>query len=135
MVEPTQSVPTPPDDPRQAALTTLFNGGTVIVVEAGDALDRSGVWNANEVRLIGPAPTAVRQRLVEKPTWRTDDTKVPIRLMIRVSDGFAYLGRGSVTRAGMVLDPDRNEHVLTDCALQLDSPLSKSDLDRVRPSG
>ncbi|MDI1456465.1 hypothetical protein NHG22_21970, partial [Streptomyces sp. ATE26] len=41
--------------------TVVFGDvGTVIIVEAGDALDRSSVWNAEEVRLLGPAPTSVR---------------------------------------------------------------------------
>ncbi len=40
---------------------------------------------------------------------------------------------GSVTRAGTVLRPGSDEHVLTDCALRLASPLSRADLDRVRP--
>lgn len=42
-----------------SATIVIGAAGTVIIVEAGDALDRSGVWNAEEVRLLGPAPTPV----------------------------------------------------------------------------
>ncbi|MDX3582196.1 hypothetical protein [Streptomyces europaeiscabiei] len=45
----------------------IGSAGTVIIVEAGDALNRSSVWNAEEVRLLGPAPTPVRERLVDRP--------------------------------------------------------------------
>ncbi|MGD1225800.1 hypothetical protein AB9Q10_46140 [Streptomyces krungchingensis] len=117
-----------------SATVVIGNAGTLIIVEAGDALDRSCVWNADEVRLLGPAPTPVRHRLVEEP-WEqsTGDTKLPVHLTVRTSEGLVYLGTGSVTRAGTVLEPGRNEHVLTDCVLRLHSPLSKPDLDRVRP--
>ncbi|MGP4090580.1 hypothetical protein [Streptomyces sp. KR55] len=116
------------------ATVVIGDAGTVIIVEAGDSLDRSGVWNASEVRLLGRAPTPVSERLLEKPrAWGRDDTKLPVHLMVRVSEGLVYLGTGSVTRAGTVLRPGCTEHVLTDCALRLDSPLSKPSLDRVRP--
>ncbi|MEU4169593.1 hypothetical protein AB0F46_22280 [Streptomyces sp. NPDC026665] len=118
-----------------SATVVMGDAGTLIIVEAGDALDRSGVWNADEVRLLGPAPTPVRKRLVEEPwEWGADDTKLPVHLTVRNSEGLVYLGTGSVTQAGTVLRPGSDEHVLTDCVLRLDSPLRRPDLDRVRPS-
>ncbi|MER5529488.1 hypothetical protein ABT075_33720, partial [Streptomyces sp. NPDC002677] len=117
-----------------SATVVIGDAGTLIIVEAGDALDWSCVWNADEVRLLGPAPAPVRKRLVEEPWERgTDDRKLPVHLTVRDAEGLMYLGTGSVTRAGTVLRPGSDEHVLTDCALRLASPLSKPDLDRVRP--
>ena len=58
----------------------------MITVQAGDGLDGSGVWNANEARHAGLAPKGVRKRLVERPAWGTDDTKIPVHLIVRLSD-------------------------------------------------
>jgi hypothetical protein len=117
-----------------SATVVIGDAGTVITVEAGDALDRSCGWNAGEVRLLGPAPTPVRKRLLEEP-WAlgTGGTQLPVHLMVRVPEGLVYLGSGFVTQAGTVLRPGSTEHVLTHCELRLDHPLSKPDLDRVRP--
>ncbi|MEU1032193.1 hypothetical protein ABZ402_26375 [Streptomyces mirabilis] len=117
-----------------SATVVIGDAGTLIIVEAGDALDRSCVWNADEVRVLGPAPTPVRKRLVEEPwEWGADDTKLPIHLAVRNSEDLVYLGTGSVTQAGTVLRPGSDEHVLTDCVLRLASPLRQPGLDRVRP--
>ncbi|MER5990551.1 hypothetical protein [Streptomyces viridosporus] len=117
-----------------SATAVIGNAGTVITVEAGDALDRSSVWNAEEVRLLGPAPTPVRKRLVDQPWERgTTDARLPVHLMVRLPEGLVYLGTGTVAQAGTELRPGHAEHVLTDCVLQLDTPLSRPDLDRVRP--
>ncbi|MFD7684539.1 hypothetical protein [Streptomyces sp. NPDC060187] len=117
-----------------SATAVMGDAGTLIIVEAGDALDRSCVWNADEVRLLGPAPTPIRKRLVEEPwEWGAEDTKLPVHLTVRNSEGLVYLGTGSVTRAGTVLSPGSDEHVLTDCVLRLASPLTRTDLERVRP--
>ncbi|MFF5298691.1 hypothetical protein ACFY5F_04955 [Streptomyces sp. NPDC013161] len=117
-----------------SATVVMGDAGTLIIVEAGDALDRSCVWNADEVRLLGPAPTPVIKRLVEEPWERgADETKSPIHLTVRNPEGLVYLGTGSVTRAGTELRPGSDEHVLTDCVLRLASPLRQPDLDRVRP--
>ncbi|GHA61805.1 hypothetical protein GCM10010391_53900 [Streptomyces anthocyanicus] len=113
----------------------IGDAGTLIVVADGDALDRSCVWNADEVRLVGPAPTAVMQRLLEEPWERaTGQTKLSVHLAVRLSEGLVYLGTGSVTRAGTVARPGCDEHVLSDCAFRLHTPLSKLDLARVRPA-
>ncbi|MCX5526192.1 hypothetical protein OG342_25620 [Streptomyces bobili] len=112
----------------------IGNAGTVVIVEAGDALDRSSVWNAEEVRLLGPAPTPVRGRLVDQPSeWGTTDARLPVHLMARLPQGLVYLGTGTVAQAGTELRPGHAEHVLTDCVFRLDTPLSMPDLDRVRP--
>ncbi|MFF0836634.1 MULTISPECIES: hypothetical protein [unclassified Streptomyces] len=125
----------PQDGYTFGSATVVFGDvGTVIIVEAGDALDRSSVWNAEEVRLLGPAPTSVRQRLVDQPWERgTADMRLPVHLMARVREGLVYLGTGRVTRAGTELRPGHTEHVLTDCVVRLDTPLNRSGLDRVRP--
>ncbi|MEV7860297.1 hypothetical protein AB0O86_16025 [Streptomyces hirsutus] len=117
-----------------SATAVIGNAGTVIIVEAGDARDRSSVWNAEEVRLLGPAPTPVRKRLVDQPWERgTTDARLPVHLTARLPEGLVYLGTGTVARAGTELRPGHAEHVLTDCVFRLDTPLSKPDLDRVRP--
>ncbi|MEU9447647.1 hypothetical protein [Streptomyces sp. NPDC048277] len=117
-----------------SATVIIGDAGTLIMVEAGDTLGRSCVWNADEVRLVGPAPTPVRKRLMDEPWERgIDDKKLPVHLTVRNSEGLLYLGTGSVARAGTVFRPGSDEHVLTDCALRFASPLSRPDLDRVRP--
>ncbi len=117
-----------------SATVVIGDVGTVIIVEAGDALDRSGVGNAEEVRLLGQAPTSVRQRLVDQPWERgSADMWRPVHLTARVREGLMYLGTGRVTRAGTELRPGDSEHVLTDCVFRLDTPLNRSGLDRVRP--
>ncbi|MGW3153280.1 hypothetical protein [Streptomyces sp. NPDC001089] len=115
-----------------SATVVIGDTGTVIIVEAGDALDRSSVWNAVEVRLIGPAPTPVKERLAPW-AWAADDTKLPLHLMARVPEGLVRLGTGTVARTQTTVSPGHVERVLTRCALRLDTPLRKSDLDRVRP--
>ncbi|MFJ4686976.1 hypothetical protein [Streptomyces sp. NPDC088789] len=104
----------------------MGSAGTVIIAEAWDVPDRSGVWSAGEVRLIGPAPDPVRERLVGQPGGRTG-SPLPIHLAVRSGEGILYLGTARVGRACLSGD------VLTDCALRLDSPLRTDVLDRVRP--
>lgn len=115
-----------------SATVVIGDTGTVIIVEARDALDRSSVWNAEDVRLIGPAPTPVKERLVPW-VWAADDTKLPLHLMARVPAGLVYLGAGIVAQSQTTVSPGHAERVLTRCTLRLDTPLSTSDLDRVRP--
>ncbi|AJE41321.1 hypothetical protein [Streptomyces nodosus] len=56
----------------------LGPAGTLINTEADDEPARSGVWNAEEFRLIGPAPAPVTERLLEPP-WGADQSSLPIR--------------------------------------------------------
>lgn len=100
--------------------------GMVVIMEAGDGLDRSGVWNAEEVRLLGPAPVAVADRLMGS-SWGGDETLLPIHIAVRVEGEVLYLGTGRVSRVGT------SDGVLTDCEIRLESPLSREFLDRVRP--
>lgn len=117
-----------------SATVGIGDAGTLIIVAAVDALDRSCVWNADEVRLLGPAPTPVGQRLLEEPWERgAGEAQLPVHVAVRNSEGLVYLGTGSVTQAGTVVGPGGGVHVLSDCSLRLHSPLSKLDLTRVRP--
>ncbi|MGW2686936.1 hypothetical protein ACWC6I_27735 [Streptomyces sp. NPDC001414] len=117
-----------------SATVVIGDTGTLITVEAGDGLDRSCVWNACEVRLLGPVPTPVGTRLVGEPRERgTGDGRQPLHLAVRNSEGLLYLGTGSLTRSATEVRPGGDKRVLTRCTLQLDEPLSKLDLDRVRP--
>ncbi|MFE1414357.1 hypothetical protein ACFW6F_26700 [Streptomyces sp. NPDC058746] len=100
--------------------------GMAVVVKAGDDPGRSGVWNAAEVRLLGPAPAAVTERLMGSS--RADDgSLLPIHIAVDVEGDTVHLGTGRVGRGGTA------DGVLTDCELRLDSPLSRDLLDRVRP--
>ncbi|MFE7860203.1 hypothetical protein [Streptomyces sp. NPDC057403] len=100
--------------------------GTVIVAEASDAPAKSGVWNAEVVRLIGPAPTPVTKRLVGSP-WDVDEGSLPIHIAVRVGSDVLYLGTAQVSHAGT------SDGVLTDCELRFEAPLSRELLNRVRP--
>ncbi|MFJ7207041.1 hypothetical protein ACIQWR_26350 [Streptomyces sp. NPDC098789] len=100
--------------------------GTLITMAAGDAPTRSGVWNAREVRLVGPAPEPVTERLTGRPLG-ADGGPLPIHIAVRAAEGALYLGTASLSRAGTC------DGVLTDCELVLDAPLSRELLRRVRP--
>ncbi|MFE5208790.1 hypothetical protein [Streptomyces sp. NPDC056600] len=109
--------------------------GTVIITEAGDwGPDRSGVWNAEELRLFGPAPTSLTERLTTR-TGRdgTDGKVLPVHLMVRVEDGFLYLGVGRTAQVSQTLRPGQDHYELTRAVIQFQEPLSKPLLDRVRP--
>ncbi|MET8829409.1 hypothetical protein ABZX40_26145 [Streptomyces sp. NPDC004610] len=117
------------------ATVVIGDAGTVVVVAAGDRPGGSGVWNAEEVRIVGPAPAPVRQRLLDPLAERgATGTESPVHLLARVPEGSVlYLGTGRVTQAGTTLPPGSPEAVLTDCAFRLETPLSASALARVRP--
>ncbi|MFE4826258.1 hypothetical protein [Streptomyces sp. NPDC056672] len=100
--------------------------GMVIVAEAGDAPASSGVWSAEEVRLIGPAPAPVTERLMGSPRG-VDESSLPIHIAVRVEGGVLYLGTARVSQAGT------SDGVLTDCELRFEAPLSRELLNRVRP--
>ncbi|MCK8679352.1 hypothetical protein [Streptomyces lichenis] len=101
-------------------------GGTVIVLDAHAAGDRSGVGNAERVRLVGPAPATVTERLMGT-AWDGGRHVSPIHIAVRTGDEVLYLGTAHVSRAGA------SGGVLSDCELLLDTPLSRDLLDRVRP--
>lgn len=117
------------------AYVVVGRAGTVIITEAGDALDKSGVWSADEVRLLGPAPEPVMERLMGRPSARgSGDTSLPIHLMVRTDKGFLHLGTGQVTRAATVIRPGCTDPELSCCLLRPDTLLSRAMLDQVRPS-
>lgn len=114
---------------------TAANGltGTLIITDAGGSPDRSGVWNAEEVRVLGPVPPPVRERLAGSPhTWSSDAASLPIHLAVRVTEGLLYLGTGRVVRSELTRRPGDAESVLTRCVLRPDLRLSRPLLDRVR---
>ncbi|MFI1355252.1 hypothetical protein ACH4TV_17025 [Streptomyces sp. NPDC020898] len=100
--------------------------GTVIIAEANDAPARSGVWSAEEVRLIGPAPAPVTERLMRSP-WGADENPLPIHITVRLGEEVLYLGTAQVSRASTC------DGVLTGCELRFETPLSRELLNRVRP--
>ncbi|MEV6161640.1 hypothetical protein AB0L71_06900 [Streptomyces sp. NPDC052052] len=100
--------------------------GMVITTDASDDPTRSGVWSAKEVRLLGPAPAPVTERLIGSPSGA--ETSLPIHIAVRVEAEVLYLGTARVSQGGT------SNGVLTDCQLRLESCLSRSLLDRVRPT-
>ncbi|MFE1849952.1 hypothetical protein [Streptomyces sp. NPDC059489] len=116
-------------------MVVIGPAGTVIVTEAGDrGPDRSGVWNAEEVRLFGPAPTPVTERLAGRTwKWGADDEELPVHLMVRIEQGLLSLGVSRSVSAGTARRPGCADYELTRCVVRLEVPLSRSLLDRVRP--
>ncbi|MFG2985420.1 hypothetical protein ACGFYQ_29870 [Streptomyces sp. NPDC048258] len=108
------------------AVVVIGPAGMVIIVKAGDRPGLSGVWNAEEVRLIGPAPAPVAERLMGSPC-SGDEGSSPIHIAVGMEEEVLYLGIGRISRASV------SDGVLTDCELRLESPLSRDFLDRVRP--
>ncbi|MFR9800559.1 hypothetical protein ACL02U_32375, partial [Streptomyces sp. MS06] len=90
------------------ATIVIGEAGTVITVEASDAPARSGVWSAEEVRLIGPAPAPVTERLVGSP-WDTDKSSMPIHIAVRLGEEVLCLGTAKVSQAST------SDGVLTHC--------------------
>lgn len=117
------------------ATVVLGPSGSVIITAAGDVLGHSGVWSAEEVRLVGPAPAPVTKRLLGDPeAWVADESSLPIHLAVRIDEGLLYLGRGRLSRAEMTRPAGGGESVLRICGLRLDTRLSRPVLDRVRPT-
>ncbi|MEV5644920.1 hypothetical protein AB0L67_33045 [Streptomyces flaveolus] len=117
------------------ATVVLGPSGSVIITAAGDALGDSGVWSAEEVRLVGEAPAPVTKRLLgDLEAWGADESSLPIHLAVRVAEGLLYLGTGRRRRAHIMQPPDGREPALTSCGLRLDTRLSRPILDRVRPA-
>ncbi|MFH9575594.1 hypothetical protein ACH4MG_34280 [Streptomyces sp. NPDC017454] len=104
----------------------IGQAGMVIIAEASAAPARSGVWSADEVRLIGPAPAPVTERLMGSP-WGTDESSWPIHIAVRLGGEVLYLGTAKLSQAGT------SNGVLTDCELRFEAPLSRQLLNRVRP--
>ncbi|MFJ2223348.1 hypothetical protein ACIOFY_25310 [Streptomyces anulatus] len=109
------------------ASIVIGQAGTVIIVEASDTPARSGVWSAEEIRLVGSAPAPVTERLMGAPR-DTDENSLPIHIAVRLGEEVLDLGTAKVTQAGA------SDGVLTHCEMRLEEPLSRQLLDRVRPS-
>ncbi|WUD77793.1 hypothetical protein OG937_41835 [Streptomyces sp. NBC_00510] len=112
------------DLPVGGATMTIGSAGTLIIVDAGDVPGRSGVWNAQEIRLLGPAPAPVLERLWDPPGFH---------LMARVDEGLLHLGTGHAEVIGSHLPPGATVYELDDCTVRLQTSLSRALLDRVRP--
>lgn len=68
------------------ATVLLGPSGSVIITTAGDVPGHSGVWSAEEVRLVGPAPAPVTKRLLgDSEVWGADESSLPIHLRRRSS--------------------------------------------------
>ncbi|MFF8884074.1 hypothetical protein [Streptomyces flaveolus] len=116
------------------ATVVLGTLGSVIITAAGDALGDSGVWSAEEVRLVGEVPAPVTKRLLgDLEAWGADESSLPIHLAVRVAEGLLYLGTGRRRRAHIMEPPDGGGPALTSCGLGLDTQLSRPVLERVRP--
>ncbi len=107
--------------------------GTVIVTEAGDDLEASGVRNRDTFALVGPVPGEVAARFLagwsSEPWLRSGPEAQPIHLFVRVREGALYLGTVEQSQSGWGTDP----YMLEDCVLHIDPPLDVDVLDRVRP--
>jgi hypothetical protein len=58
------------------------------------------VWNAEEVRLAGPAPAPVTKRLLGGlEAWGADESSLPIHLAVRLTEGLLHLDTGRLSRA------------------------------------
>lgn len=100
--------------------------GMVVVTAPHDDAGRSGVWSAEEVRLVGPAPAAVSAWLQGAP-WEEGGRLPPVHVAVRVEGGVLELGTARLAELST------SDGVLLDCVLLLDTPLSRGLLDRVRP--
>ncbi|MDX2642307.1 hypothetical protein PV341_01740 [Streptomyces sp. PA03-1a] len=110
--------------PVGGATMIIGTAGTLIIVAAGDVPGRSGVWNAQELRLLGPAPASVLERLWE---W------AGFHLLVRVDEGLLYLGTGHAEQIGSHLPPGGTAYELDDCKIRPETPLGRALLQRVRP--
>lgn len=112
--------------PVGGAIVVLGSAGMVVILQAGDGPGRSCVWNAEAVRLLGPAPSPVTERIMGSPRGG-DEGSFSIHIAVGAEEEVLYLGTGQVSWAGT------SDGVLTDCELRLESPLSRDFLDQVRP--
>src|SRR5687767_1598833 len=82
------------------ALVVVSAAGTVVVTEPGEGTGRSGVWSADEIRLLGPAPAPVMERLLGRTwKWSIKGTLLPLHVVTRLEESLVYLGAGGVERA------------------------------------
>jgi hypothetical protein len=66
--------------------------------------------------------------------WGADESSLPIHLAVRLDEGVLYLGTGRPSRAEATQPAGGGQPALTNCGLRLDTRLSRTILDRVRPT-
>ncbi|MFI9183785.1 hypothetical protein ACIGXG_16355 [Streptomyces goshikiensis] len=115
--------------PVPGAIVVVGPSSTVIIAHPGDDPEVSGVWNAQEFRLVGPAPAPVVSRLMGPMPFTTPGTPPQplVHLFVRLDDGCVHLG---VVRVSMC---EAGEDVLIRCRLRISPPLSRESLDCARP--
>ncbi|PWI11436.1 hypothetical protein DIZ27_05160 [Streptomyces sp. NWU339] len=106
--------------------TEVLSGpeGAVFTVEAGDQPGRSGVWNADEIRLVGPASEPVVALLRWNP-WRGEHP--PLHFAVRTPQDTLYLGKGYAGQYG------RLDSAFIDARIRPLTSLPRVLLDRARP--
>lgn len=116
--------------PVPGALVVLGSSSLVIIADASDHPKVSGVWNAQEFRLVGPAPAPVVSRLMGPMPFTTVGTPPEplVHLFVRLDGGCHYLGAGRISMCEVGEDD-----VLIRCHLHISPPLNRETLDRVRP--
>ncbi|MDG4808730.1 hypothetical protein O7634_18450 [Micromonospora sp. WMMD1120] len=116
------------------ASVVLGRDASVIIANARDGLDVTGVWSSQEFHLHGPFAEDVGVRLFghspTSPRWgRAEQRDVrPIHLLARLPTGCLYLGFGKPAQGHY------SDGVLFSAALMIDPELTGDVLDRVRPS-
>jgi hypothetical protein len=101
----------------------------VIIIEAGDRPDGSGVHSFDRVMLRGPFPHAVAEALDPRP----DDKRV-ILGFVRLPEGCLALGRLHIGSAAFsVLDDAGRSRRMEECGLGIAERLPFDVLDLVRP--
>ncbi|WP_306371447.1 hypothetical protein [Nocardiopsis sp. CC223A] len=106
----------------------LGERGVLAVVDAGGGTDRSCVWNAEEVRLVGDVPLA--GALGE---WYPRGDDRPLHVAVRLAEGYLHLGEGRHIRSGTAVLPGEGPHRLTEFVIEPCAPLEHGLLDLVRP--
>ncbi|MFD4955818.1 hypothetical protein [Streptomyces sp. NPDC058451] len=115
--------------PVSGAIIAVGPSSAVIIANPGDDPEVSGVWNAQEFRLVGPAPAPVASRLMGPMPFTTAGTPPEplVHLFVRLDGGCVYLGVVRVSRC------EAGEDILIRCHLRISPPLGRETLDRVRP--
>jgi hypothetical protein len=107
----------------------LGPAATVIIIQAGDRPDGSGVHSFDRVVLREPFPPAVAEALDPRP----DDNRVHLGF-VRLPEGCLALGRLRIGSAQFrTLDGAGRSMRMEECSLQIVERLSFDVLDRVRP--
>ncbi|AXQ55653.1 MULTISPECIES: hypothetical protein [Streptomyces] len=115
--------------PVPGALVAIGPASTVVVAEPGDDPEAGGVWNAEEFRLLGPAPASITARLMGPDPFGVPNAppEPPVHLFVRLGDDCLGIGAGQVSMC------DTSDGELLSCHLRISPPLSRAVLDTVRP--